>query len=85
MANIKVKVIPKSRHRTVKYENKTLKVWVNSPPEDGKANTELVRILAKLFKIPKSYIKIIRGLSTRNKIVDITGISSSDIEKIASD
>jgi len=82
MSKIKVKVIPKSKHKALKYEDDTLKIWLSSAPEGGKANAELVRILAKLLKIPKSSITIIKGLSTRNKIVDIEGISNQDIKKI---
>lgn len=82
MSKIKVKVIPKSKHKALKYEDDTLKIWLSSAPEGGKANAELVRILAKLLEIPKSSITIIKGLSTRNKIVDIEGISNQDIKKI---
>ena len=82
MSLVSVKVIPKSGRSELKIVGKTLRVWLKSAPEDGKANAELVRILADKLKLRKSDIEIIRGLSSRNKVVDIVGVSVADIEKI---
>ena len=81
MSVVTVKVIPKSGRLQLKFEGDTLKVWLKSAPEDGKANAELVRILAKKFKIHRTDIQIVRGLSSRNKNVDITGISLEEMKK----
>lgn len=43
------------------------KVKIAAPPEDGKANEELVRFVAKSFSIPKSKVQIIRGESSKLK------------------
>ena len=40
-------------------------------PVDGRANETLIDFLAKYFKIQKKYIKIINGLKSRNKIIEI--------------
>jgi uncharacterized protein YggU (UPF0235/DUF167 family) len=61
---------------------KSLKAWLKSAPEDGKANEELVRMLADKLGLKKSAIEIVSGFSSRNKNVDISGISVEDIEKI---
>lgn len=50
-----------------------LKIRLNAPPVDGKANKELIRFLAKTFDIKKSEIKIIVGLKNRQKDVRISG------------
>ena len=81
MSRVTVKVIPKSGRSDLKFEGKTLKVWLKSAPEDGKANDELVRILADKFGLPRTSVEILRGLSSKNKLVDITGISMEEIEK----
>lgn len=81
MTRLSVKVIPKSGRLELKFDGKTLKVWLKSAPEDGKANDELVRILADKFDLPKSAIEIVHGFSSKNKIVDIAGISVDKIEK----
>lgn len=82
MSRITVKVIPKSGSSELKISGKTLKVWLTSAPEDGKANDELVRTLADKLGIKKSAIEIFSGFTSRNKLVDILGVSLEDIEKI---
>ena len=82
MTVVQVKVIPKSGRSSVKIEGKTLKVWLKSAPEDGKANDELVRTLADKYDVPLSRIHILRGKSSKNKLVDIVGVSGEEIEKI---
>lgn len=81
MSLISIKVIPKSGRSELKFEGNVLKVWLKSAPEDGKANDELVRILAKTFDLARSEIKIVRGKSTKNKTVDITGITVEEMKK----
>lgn len=48
-----------------------LKVAVTAPPEKGKANAALVKLLSKRWKIPKSEISIIKGVTERRKTVHI--------------
>ncbi|HAU4213811.1 TPA: YggU family protein [Legionella pneumophila] len=50
-----------------------LKVKIAAPSIEDKANVELVRYLAVLFKVPKSQIKIQRGLKSRHKIIEVLG------------
>ncbi|MBD1807251.1 DUF167 domain-containing protein [Microcoleus sp. FACHB-SPT15] len=44
---------------------------LKSPPVDGKANKELIELLAKKFDVSKSQIRIKLGLSSRIKLVEI--------------
>ncbi len=44
-----------------------LEVRVTSPPDQGKANTALVKLLAKEWKVPSSDISIASGATSRNK------------------
>ena len=55
----------------VKIDGNRITVGVTSKPERGKANQELVRKLAKHFKIPTSQVQILKGLKSKNKIVNI--------------
>lgn len=67
-----VKVKPSSKHQNIKEEpDGSLIVHLKSPPVDGKANEELIKILAKKFDVPKSNIKIKLGLLQRQKIIEI--------------
>lgn len=46
-----------------------LKISIAAPPEDGKANEELIKFLSKKLKIAKSKIEIIRGETSRFKVL----------------
>lgn len=46
-----------------------LKVYVTARAHDGKANQAVIQALAYHFKIPPSYLRIKRGLLSREKIV----------------
>ena len=48
-----------------------LKVRIQAPPVEGKANTYLLRFLAKQWKIPKSTLEILSGETGRNKRIRI--------------
>ncbi|MBE9210038.1 DUF167 domain-containing protein [Nostoc sp. LEGE 06077] len=68
----KVKVKPNSRQQKVEEKaDGTLTVYLKSPPVDGKANEELIKVLAEKFDVPKSYVSIKSGLSSRQKLIEI--------------
>lgn len=48
-----------------------LLVRLAAPPADGKANKELVRFLAEAFGLPKSEVTLLRGTSSRQKIIEL--------------
>ncbi|PIV64459.1 MAG: hypothetical protein COZ37_07050 [bacterium (Candidatus Ratteibacteria) CG_4_10_14_3_um_filter_41_18] len=69
---IQVKVIPNSKKVKVeKNETGSLRVKVDAAAREGKANKRLVEILAKYFSKPKSSIRILKGLASRNKVIEI--------------
>ncbi|MEQ8249833.1 MAG: DUF167 domain-containing protein [Oceanibaculum nanhaiense] len=53
----------------------SLKIGVTAPPEDGKANAALIRLLAKSWKLSKSDLTIVLGMTDRRKTVEIAGDS----------
>lgn len=68
----KVKVKPNSQQQKIAEQpDGSLIVHLKSPPVDGKANEELIKLLAENFNVPKSYIRIKSGLSSRQKLVEI--------------
>ena len=72
MAILKVKFKPNSKQQSVEAEaDGSLKVCLKSPPVDGKANQELIKLLAKKFNVKKSEITIKSGLSSKNKFIEI--------------
>jgi uncharacterized protein (TIGR00251 family) len=48
-----------------------IKVKLKSPPVDGKANNELIVILAKEYGVPKRDVEIVTGMNSKNKVVRI--------------
>ena len=67
-----IKVKPNSQQQKIIEEaDGSLSISLKSPPVDGKANEELIKLLAKKFSIPKSRITIKLGLSSRQKLVII--------------
>ena len=57
-----------------------LKLKINSPPVDGRANQEVVEFFANLLKLPKREIVLDSGDKSRNKRVKINTNKLSDIE-----
>jgi len=66
-----IKVIPNASKSRVVEEKGSLKVYVNSPPVDGKANKELIEVLADHFNVKKNRISIIRGEKSRTKVINV--------------
>lgn len=50
-----------------------LRATVTAPAEKGKANTALIKMIAKKLRLPKSSIQIIAGLQSRRKTLSIDG------------
>lgn len=71
---IRVKVAPSSKIQKVQLmsDNKTYKVYIQSPPEKGKANQELIKFLAQTNQTKSHNIKIISGEFSQIKLIKIT-------------
>jgi len=79
---LEVKVQPRSsRNQVVGEQNGVLKIKLTAPPVDGEANSALVAFLASSLKVPRQDISILRGETSRNKLVEINGISSGELMK----
>lgn len=50
-----------------------LKCTVTTPPEDGKANQALIKLLAKEWKLAKSTFEVLQGQTSRNKVLVVYG------------
>lgn len=75
-ATISVRVVPRSSKEGVAgFEGGVLRIRLNAPPVEGKANEALVRFLAKALGVPKNRITLVAGEKGRNKIVRVDGIT----------
>jgi uncharacterized protein len=57
------------------------KVRVAAPPEDGKANDAVVRLLASTLALPERDVSIVSGRSSRDKTVALAGMRPEEIER----
>ena len=87
-ARITLKVQPRAKLTRVagKMEN-AYRLQLAAPPVDGKANDECIAFLAKVAGVPKSRVRIVSGLTSRTKIVEIDGVAQAEMETrlVASD
>jgi uncharacterized protein (TIGR00251 family) len=80
LTKIKVRVIPNARRsELVGISQNEVRLKVQAPAQEGKANVEVIRLLRALIDCRKSQITIIQGGRSRNKIVEITGVSPEEI------
>jgi uncharacterized protein (TIGR00251 family) len=52
---------------------RTIKASVTAPPEGGRANEALLRLLAQTWHLPRRNLSIVAGATSRNKIVNVAG------------
>jgi uncharacterized protein len=57
-----------------------LKIAINAPPVQGRANDTLTAFIAELFSLPKSAIALTSGASSRSKVFLLRGISLAQAE-----
>jgi uncharacterized protein len=57
-----------------------LKIKVTAPPVDSAANEALVRLLAGVLDCPRSAVQLVRGQTSRHKVVFVQGLSLAQAE-----
>jgi uncharacterized protein len=80
VTTLKVKVVPGARRTEVvgRYDD-GLKVRIAAPPEDGKANRALVEVLAERVGVKDDAVRIVRGHSSPQKVVEIEGLTLDEV------
>ncbi len=69
---IKVKVKPNAKKEEIKkIEEDYYEVRTTAVPEKGKANKRVIEIISKHLKIPKSRIRIVKGETSREKLIEV--------------
>ncbi len=95
---VTIKVVPRSSATRIRRQRWTLdkagmiKCYVASPPEKGKANRELIKLLADAVNLPPSTLSITHGAThrvktmriplriTRQKLLQLLGLDSLDLD-----
>ena len=68
---INVKVIPNSKKDIIIKEDNKLKIHLKAKAVNNEANKYLIMILSEYYNKRKNDIKIIKGLKSREKIIEI--------------
>lgn len=76
---ITMRIIPRSSRNSLEWEQGVLKARLTAPPVDGAANEALVALLAERLGLPKRSISIVRGATSRQKTVEIVGITVEEM------
>ena len=79
---IKVWVQPKSsRNQVDGFQDGALRVRVTAAPTEGQANAAVIAILAKTLGVSKSRLEIIRGYSSRDKVVSVDTLTEQEVQR----
>jgi uncharacterized protein (TIGR00251 family) len=57
------------------------KVRVAAPPEGGRANDAVVRLLADTLNVPRDAVRLAAGRGGRDKVVELSGLDLGEIEE----
>ena len=78
-----VRVVPRSSKSEIIGEHDgAKKVRIASPPVDGAANVELIKVLARHFGVSKSSVEVVSGQTSRLKQFRLVGIAAAEIDTV---
>jgi len=66
-----IRVIPHAKQNKVIENDGVLRVYTTTAPEKGRANGAVIELLSEYFGVPKTRIKILKGLASREKLITI--------------
>ncbi len=80
MSGIEIRLQPRGgRDAVVGERDGAVLIRISAPPVDGKANAALVAFVAKTIGVPKGSVAIIRGETSRNKVIRVAGRAADDV------
>jgi uncharacterized protein (TIGR00251 family) len=81
MARITVKIHPRAkRARLIGKLGDVYKIDLAAPPVDGKANAACIVFLARLAEVSASQVRVVLGLTSRTKVIEIEGVEQKALE-----
>jgi uncharacterized protein (TIGR00251 family) len=82
VGRVALRVQPRSRKNEIAGERSgALLVRVTAPPVDGRANDAVCRLIAKRLGVPPGRVSILRGDSSRDKLVEVEGIDDDELRR----
>ncbi|MBI4201844.1 MAG: DUF167 domain-containing protein [Chloroflexi bacterium] len=78
-ARIRVRVQPNAKASAITgVADGVIQARVAAPPVEGRANAALEALLAERLGIPKSRIRVVRGAASRDKVVEVEGLTEAE-------
>ncbi len=82
VVRLEIKVVPgASRDRLMGEWNGRAKIGVSAPPEQGKANAAVERVIAALLGVRARDVTIVQGLTSPLKTVEIAGVDAVQVRQ----
>jgi uncharacterized protein len=79
---LQLRVSPGARRaQVVGRHGDAWKVRVAAPPEGGRANEAVVRLVAETLSLPRDAVTLVSGHGTRDKIIQLAGLYQTQIEQ----
>jgi uncharacterized protein (TIGR00251 family) len=79
-ARISLRVYPNAaRNEVVGFADGVLRLKITAAPIKGEANRELIAFLSRLLGVDKSALSIIKGHTSRNKLLAVSGLAPEEV------
>ncbi|MDZ4169077.1 MAG: DUF167 domain-containing protein [Coriobacteriia bacterium] len=83
MVRLRVHATPKSlRDEVCGWRGDELMVRVTAPPEGGKANFAVCKVVAAALGVAKSSVSVVRGETSRHKTLEVEGAGDAEVERV---
>ena len=81
-ATFTVRVQPRAKKNAITGEvGEALKLALTAPPIEGRANEACIAFFAALLNVPRSSVTIAAGYSSRNKVIRVAGMTSTQVRE----
>jgi uncharacterized protein (TIGR00251 family) len=79
---LRLRVHPNAKQNEIAgFIDDVLHIKVSAPPVKGKANRELTAFLSEILGLSRSSLTIVKGHTSRNKVIAVDGLSQEDVIK----
>lgn len=68
---VAIRVVPNAKKTFLKEEHGNVKLYITKPALEGKANKEVVAVMAKLLGLRKGDVAIVKGEKSREKVLSL--------------
>jgi len=83
VSGIEIRLQPRGgRDQVMGERDGAVLIRIAAPPVDGKANAALIAFVAKILGVPKDSIEIIRGETSRSKVIRVEGRAPDDVRSV---